>query len=119
MKATGLWKEEGTATKTGSSYIGEVAHFSFWNCDVSVPSVNLQLTLNNAAGQPLAHVQVRLKRISLTNGFNQTYGWTDSLGKVSGLVPANEVLQLDVMSLCGTSFIHRTLDHLLPIPTWV
>jgi hypothetical protein len=108
-ESTGLWKEEGTAAKTGSSYIGEVAHFSFWNCDVSVPSVNLQLTLNNAAGQPLAHVQVRLKRISTTNGFNQTYGWTDSLGKVSGLVPANEVLQLDVMSLCGTSIYTQNI----------
>jgi hypothetical protein len=67
-EATGLWKEEGTATKTGSSYIGEVAHFSFWNTDVSVPSVNLQMTLKDAAGQPLVHVLVRLKRISMTNG---------------------------------------------------
>ncbi len=28
---TGIWKEEGTATKNGNVYVGEVKHFSFWN----------------------------------------------------------------------------------------
>ena len=28
-ETNGLWKQEGTATKTGNSYIGEVAHFSY------------------------------------------------------------------------------------------
>lgn len=31
--STGLWKQEGTATKNGTQYEGTVAHFSFWNCD--------------------------------------------------------------------------------------
>ena len=29
----GLWKQDGTATKTGNTYVGDVSHFSFWNCD--------------------------------------------------------------------------------------
>src|SRR5262249_46667295 len=29
---TGLWKEEGFATKQGTNYVGSVSHFSFWNC---------------------------------------------------------------------------------------
>jgi hypothetical protein len=31
---TGLWKEQGEAVKSGNSYIGDVSHFSYWNCDV-------------------------------------------------------------------------------------
>jgi len=30
---SGIWKEEGQATKVGNTYVGEVSHFSFWNCD--------------------------------------------------------------------------------------
>jgi hypothetical protein len=30
-EAKGLWKEEGQAIKTGSNYVGDVSHFSFWN----------------------------------------------------------------------------------------
>jgi len=30
---SGIWVEEGTATKAGNKYIGTVGHFSEWNCD--------------------------------------------------------------------------------------
>ncbi len=42
---TGLWKEEGTATKNGTSYVGDVKHFSFWNADFSNPAVNVSVTI--------------------------------------------------------------------------
>ncbi|MBK6828326.1 MAG: carboxypeptidase regulatory-like domain-containing protein [Chitinophagaceae bacterium] len=32
-EATARWKQEGTATKSGSFYIAQVSHFSFWNCE--------------------------------------------------------------------------------------
>jgi len=32
-----IWKEEGTATKQGNTYMGEVSHFSSWNCDWQGP----------------------------------------------------------------------------------
>lgn len=96
---TGLWKEEGTATKQGNSYVGTVQHFSFWNCDVSANFIHLYLTLNVPGGQPLANTWVKLTR---TQGPypSSSWGWTDSLGQVSGLVPPNEVLQLEVLSYC-------------------
>ena len=87
---TGIWKEEGSATKTGNSYVGQVKHFSFWNCDISVPAVNVTMTVKDQGGHPLVHVLVRIKR--LHQNPSMAYGWTDSLGQVSGLVPANENL---------------------------
>ncbi|MFN8278428.1 MAG: hypothetical protein U0T84_13170 [Chitinophagales bacterium] len=32
-ETTGIWEEEGTATKQGSFYVGTVTHFSTWNTD--------------------------------------------------------------------------------------
>lgn len=31
--ATGIWKQEGSATRSGSTYVAQVAHFSPWNID--------------------------------------------------------------------------------------
>ncbi|MBL7723751.1 MAG: carboxypeptidase regulatory-like domain-containing protein [Chitinophagaceae bacterium] len=94
----GRWIQEGTAAKTGSNYIAQVSHFSFWNCDAPFPLVDLCMTLQNAANnQPLNNVQVRIVR---QNGSYGT-GWTDSLGNVCGKVPKNELLILQVMNLCN------------------
>ncbi|RYY41077.1 MAG: carboxypeptidase regulatory-like domain-containing protein [Chitinophagaceae bacterium] len=101
-ETSGLWKEQGTATKTGNTYVGTVAHFSFWNCDVPQSGAYVHFTLQNQTGQPLVGATVRLTRSS--GGWNSSgYGWTDSLGQVSGMVPANEPLTLSVITMCGTS----------------
>ncbi len=31
---SGLWKEEGIATKSGNKMTAELSHFSWWNCDI-------------------------------------------------------------------------------------
>lgn len=97
---TGLWKEEGTATKQGNNYVGQVSHFSFWNCDVSQSWVTLHMTLLNAADStPLVHVAVRITR-SGTGWQTTGWGWTDSLGQVGGIVPDNETLSIEVLDAC-------------------
>jgi len=98
-EATGVWKEQGSATRQGNTYVGDVPHFSFWNYDISVPSVNLTVTLKTTSGAPLTHALVRLTRPG-NMAFSSSYGWTDSLGQVTGLVPANEQLQLQVLDRC-------------------
>ena len=95
---SGIWKEEGTATKQGNVYVGEVSHFSFWNCDVSVNAILLNLSLKNTDGSPLVYAHVRIKR--LTSYPAQANGSTDSLGQVSGYVPSNESLLLEVVDQC-------------------
>ncbi|HEY6505570.1 MAG TPA: carboxypeptidase-like regulatory domain-containing protein [Chitinophagaceae bacterium] len=96
---TGIWKEEGTATKTGTTYVGEVKHFSYWNCDVPGPTVNLSATFVNTAGLPLVHTEIRIRPAS---GYASAHGLTDSLGQVSDPVPANMNLILEVLSSCYT-----------------
>lgn len=100
--STGLWKQEGTATKNGAFYTAEVGHFSFWNCDAPFPVVNFTAKLVNQSGQPLQHVMVKILRPSVAN-YWAGYGWTDSSGNVSGLVPANEPLVMEVYNTYSCS----------------
>jgi hypothetical protein len=102
--ATARWKENGTATKIGNTYIAQVDKFSFWNVDVpSTNSINLDYTLINATtNTPLVSTSTRIKRVS-----NGTYGYgiTNNTGFVSGLVPKNEVLVLEVFANDGCTTI--------------
>jgi hypothetical protein len=95
-ETTGLWKEEGNATKGTDYYEGDVSHFSFWNCDVSGQTIYLEMTITTS-NEPLSHVLVKLIR---SNGAS-SYGYTDSSGHVGGLVPKNETLTLEVLNTCN------------------
>lgn len=102
---TGLWKEEGVATKQGNNYVGTVSHFSFWNCDISVPAITLSATLKTATGQPLVNAWVVIT--SAKNG--SASGYTDSLGQVRGLVPAGTSLVLEVRDNCSTPIYSQNI----------
>lgn len=99
----GLWEEEGSATKTGNTYVGEVSHFSFWNCDVPSVYVHVDLTLVDANNHPIPNAFVRISRAS--NPYSSGWGVTDSSGYVGGAVPGNENLVLEVYSYynCGNA----------------
>jgi hypothetical protein len=94
---TGLWKEEGIATKNGTNYTGDVKHFSFWNCDFGEPAVTISMIIKNSSGLPLIYTGVLVKG----DTGSIAHGYTDSLGQASGLVPANENLILQVSDECG------------------
>jgi hypothetical protein len=106
-ESTGIWNEEGTATRQGTAYVGTVSHFSFWNCDVSSTAVLLSMTLHNAQGAPLTATSLRLHRQSGNGGY--AYGYTDSLGQVSGLVPSNETLLMEMLDQCGNVYFSQTI----------
>ncbi len=93
-EAVGLWKQEGTATKTGNNYVGEVSHFSFWNYDVPANYVQFNCTVVNSSGQPIPNVLVKISLLS--NPLMAAYGYADSSGYVSGAVPSNALLLLEV-----------------------
>ena len=101
-EAKGLWKEEGAATKTGSNYVGEVSHFSFWNVDVPCNFVELSATLiTDRNNQPLQNARVKVSVVG--NPANFRYGYTNSSGYVSGPVPANSQLLFEVFRNAGCS----------------
>ncbi|HET6767931.1 MAG TPA: carboxypeptidase-like regulatory domain-containing protein [Chitinophagaceae bacterium] len=95
-ETTGLWKQEGYATKGPDYYEGDVTHFSFWNCDVSSQTIFLELTVTTADG-PLPYTHVRITRV---NNGGSSSGFTDSTGHVGGLVPKNEPLLLEILNNC-------------------
>lgn len=100
----GVWVKEGTATKNGNSYNLQVTHFSFWNLDVPIDPVYLSINVKDQNGQNIGGVDVSLQS-SQASGYGTTYGITDSLGDVSGIVPKNEIFTLEVQFAsmsCGT-----------------
>ena len=99
-ETAGRWKQDGTAIKTGNKYIAEVSHFSFWNCDAQFPLITFSASFVTQNGSPLVHTQIRIKRV-VNNSAG--YGITDSTGFVSGKIPSNEALVLEVLDQCGNT----------------
>jgi hypothetical protein len=97
---TGLWKEEGTATKQGNNYIGTVSHFSFWNCDHPYPVVDFKAVIKDKNGNALYPAKVVLKTIG--DSSISADGYTDTTGSVSGKIPTGKTLQLSVYNSCNT-----------------
>lgn len=107
---TGLWMEEGNATKQGSNYTCPVKHFSFWNCDYPFEAAILDLALHTSKGEPLVYTTVKITVETLgPDGGATAYGVTDSTGKVKGYVPANKNLALDVLDRCNNSIYHQII----------
>lgn len=102
---TGIWKEEGTAKLQGNVYVGDVKHFSFWNCDVPMNAIvlTLKITSNN---KPVAYAWVKLTR---QNPTQSTYGFTDSLGQVSGFVPSGQNLLMELMDQCSNPYYSQNI----------
>lgn len=73
-----LWIEEGIATKIGSSYVGQVEHFSWWNCDQPYPSATIEGFVYDCDGNPIQNATI----------FNNNSGLihTNQNGFYSGLV---------------------------------
>lgn len=93
----GYWVESGTATLVNGSYEAEVAHFSFWNCDIPQYAIKLSLKTVDAQGATASNLLVNVS----SKNFGTRSGQTDADGWVGGLVPANEILNLTVLDLCG------------------
>jgi hypothetical protein len=99
----GVWKREGKATKQASNYVGVVSHFTFWNVgDIAGSSVNLSATfIDSISRNPFANKLVTITRHITPSDSTTTSSYTDSSGKVNGLVPANEVLKMNVYDTCA------------------
>jgi len=116
----GYWKQEGSATKSGNYYVGNVSHFSWWNCDTFLSTTNLTVTIVDSNGNPLANVGVSL--VVNSSNFNSYVQYTDINGQVSGVIPKNQTLTLNVHNNnCGIIFTSNigpfSSDTILPNTT--
>lgn len=105
----GLWIEEGSALKVGNNYEGEVSHFSFWNCDVPNNYVQVNMTVKSSNNQPIPYAMVVITNLSNNQS---TSGYTDSSGYVSGAVPSNASLTVEIFYgySCGVPLHSQTVS---------
>jgi len=104
-ETNGLWKEEGNATKTGNTYVGDVGHFSYWNCDFPFPdAVTFDCTVVDAANNPVSGANVMIYYGS--GQYTGAHGVTDSSGYVSGAIPANSQLIIKVFTATNACAVY-------------
>ena len=96
--SSGRWIEQGTAVRQGSNYIGQVGHFSFWNCDAPVATVNFKVRLKDQHGNPVAYTLIRMQ----SQDYGVGIGYTDSSGYAQGLLPKGQSFLLQVVTDCGS-----------------
>ena len=92
------WVKEGEAELVDGKYIGEVSHFSWWNCDDFAYAATLCVQIFDGRYQgSLEGIVVELTSESV----GTSTGVTDTEGNVSGQIPAGEILQITVYDQCG------------------
>lgn len=123
--STGIWKQEGVATKSGNYYLGEASHFSWWNCDIGVPLATVKALITDASGNIQKGKLVKMMALNPGLLFDTRYGYTDNTGHINAVVPSNTVLQVSLAEVyphCITSssinigpFTANTLNLLSPL----
>jgi hypothetical protein len=112
LDEAGIWIKEGTASRNGNSYEMSVTHFSFWNCDVPMNAVYLNIHVQDQNGNSLPNALVELSIPNNNTWWGYAYEITDSLGNASGLVPAGLGLILDIYGdpySCNTPLYSQTI----------
>lgn len=92
-EADGLWKEEGKATRSGNRYVGEVSHFSTWNFDGNVPTINISGRIIDQNGNPISNATILFSAI---DNSGTGYGTTQSDGSFSGPVAKDKQLRMTI-----------------------
>lgn len=101
----GYWIKEGSATKVGNKYVGNVSHFSWWNADKFLETVDLTLTVVDPDGNPISNVGVGV----IANDLTSTINLTDNLGMISGIIPRNQSITLNIYAFCGIQIHSATI----------
>lgn len=94
----GYWLQEGEAQRVGNEYVGQTAHFSWWNCDVPGNFVELKgVVFDSVNGGVLADARIVVVTQSMGSGIT----YTNTQGEFTGLVPMGQQLTIEVQLPCG------------------
>lgn len=94
-ESEGVWVEEGSASLQGSFYIGQVSHFSFWNCDQPYFTAYACLKFIYEDGTPAQALTVNAS----VDQFNVRYSQTNSKGEICSYFPKDKVVGLVAFQL--------------------
>jgi hypothetical protein len=94
---TGRWIQQGSAMRQGNTYVGLVGHFTYWNCDAPMGTVNFTVHIVDQYGNPLPYHYIQFS----LSGYGSRGGYTDSTGFAQGLIPKGEHLLMQVLAECG------------------
>jgi uncharacterized protein (TIGR02145 family) len=102
-ETNGYWKKEGVANKVNNEYVGQVSHFSFWNCDVPSNFVYINgQVINSQTQKPLSGAIVTVSSTS----YGSASDYTNNQGQYSGYVPNGVSLSITVSVSCsGTNTV--------------
>lgn len=95
-ETVGYWIEDGTATLVGDEYIGNVSHFTFWNCDVFFESCLLNGLVTDGLGNPVGNATVIVE-----SGGMISSGVSNSDGTFYTYLAAGSTATVKVSSACG------------------
>lgn len=90
----GIWVEEGIARLEGEKYVGEVSHFSFWNCDAPFDLINVYGQLLTESGSPIANTEVLIAAPEINTA---RIAFTDNKGFFRGKMPKDSELRLSIV----------------------
>lgn len=100
--AKGGWIEEGTANRQGNFYVGQVQHFSFWNCDYPFTPILLKGRVLDHLNRAIGNANIEVMDIATGR---KGYGTTTSDGYFEGKIPASTSFNMLIgVRQCQTPF---------------
>lgn len=102
---SGLWKEEGIATKSGNQMTAELSHFSWWNCDIPYPLRDLKIIVPKPFGNLIRSVQGCFGNTSNC----RVASWPVGALEHGGVIPRNV---LTTITLAGGSRCLKILEEI-------
>jgi hypothetical protein len=99
--STGRWMQQGSGTRQGNNYVGNVGHFTWWNFDLVYTPMSFKVRFKDQFGNGVPYTQVDILYSSGGKNIIMFGGYTDSTGFVSGTMPAGKALTLVLGTECG------------------
>ena len=89
-EATGIWIEEGSATRNGAFYTAQVGHLTPWNCDIVVRNQSIKtVEVVGLGGNLVRNAYVIVEG----TGYRQT-GYTGDAGSVQLITTAGDTIRV-------------------------